>query len=131
LAQVPIFITEQEEVMKTLYRVSAVALLLAYLSAAGAQQMEAAREQTIICLVPLEHADAEQLAAVLAPFLSSSGKIVPYAPTNTLIIRARPSVVELLLKAIKGDPDLAQCQNAGRISQDGRRDDRRIEREDE
>jgi type II secretory pathway component GspD/PulD (secretin) len=124
-----ISITGHQVAMKMLYRVLAVLLLLASLCAAGAQPLAAGREQAVICLVPLEHADAEQLAAVLAPFLSSSGKIVPYAPTNTLIIRDRPSVVEMLLKAIKGDPGLAQCQNAERISQDGRSDDNRIERE--
>ena len=115
--------------MKTPWRIWAVLLLLASSCTAGAQPMEAGREQTVICLVPLEHADAEQLAAVLQPFLTSSGKIVPYAPTNTLIIRDRRSVVEMLLKAIKGDPGLAQCQNTGRISQEGRNDDGRIGKE--
>ena len=108
--------------MKTLYRILAVLLLLASPCSAVAQPKEAGREQTVICLVPLEYADAEQLAAVLKPFLSPSGKIVSYGPTNTLIIRDRPSVVKMLLKAIKGDPDLAQCQNAGHMSQEGKRD---------
>jgi len=109
--------------MKALYRILAVLLLPVCLSAAGAQPMEAAHEQAIICLVPLEHADAEQLATILTPFLSSSGKIVPYTPTNTLIIRDRPAIVEMLLKAIKGNPDLAQCQSSGSLSQDGRSED--------
>ena len=62
-------------------------------------------------MLPLEHADAKQLADVLAPFLSPRGKMVAYPPTNTLIIRDQPSVVEMLIKVIKGKADLSACQN--------------------
>ncbi len=62
-------------------------------------------------MVPLEHADAEQLADTLAPFLSPQGKISAYSPTNTLIIKDQPSVVRMLIKAIKGRSDLSECQN--------------------
>ena len=62
-------------------------------------------------MVPLEHADAEQLADTLAPFLSPQGKISAYAPTNTLIIKDHPSVVRMLIKVIKGKSDLSECQN--------------------
>jgi type II secretory pathway component GspD/PulD (secretin) len=62
-------------------------------------------------MVPLEHANAEQLADTLAPFLSSQGKITAYSPTNTLIIKDQPSVVRMLIKAIKGKADLTECQN--------------------
>ena len=62
-------------------------------------------------MVPLEHADAEQLAETLAPFLSPQGKISAYSPTNTLIIKDQPSVVRMLLKVIKGRSDLSECQN--------------------
>ena len=62
-------------------------------------------------MVSLEHADAKQLADVLAPFLSSQGKILAYSPTNTLIIKDQPSVVKMLIKAIKGKADLSECQN--------------------
>ena len=41
------------------------------------------QERIIICMVPLEHADAKQLADVLATLLSPQGKIVAYSPTNT------------------------------------------------
>ena len=62
-------------------------------------------------MLPLEHADAKQLTDVLAPFLSPQGKMVAYSPTNTLIIKDRPSVVKMLIKAIKGIADLSECQN--------------------
>ena len=61
-------------------------------------------ERIIVCMIQLEHADAEELAAVLEPFLSPQGSIVPYRPTNTLIIRDRASVVDKLSIAIKGKP---------------------------
>jgi type II secretory pathway component GspD/PulD (secretin) len=55
-------------------------------------------------MIQLEHADAEELAAVLEPLLSPEGSIAPYRPTNTLIIRDRASVVDKLSIAIKGKP---------------------------
>ncbi len=62
-------------------------------------------------MLPLEHSDAEQLADVLAPFLSPQGKIAAYSPTNTLIIKDQSSVVRMLIKVIKGIADLSECQN--------------------
>jgi type II secretory pathway component GspD/PulD (secretin) len=62
-------------------------------------------------MVSIEHADAEQLADVLAPFLSPQGKIGAYSPTNTLIIKDQPSVVKMLIKVINGKEDLSECQN--------------------
>ena len=67
--------------------------------------------QIILCLLPLYHASAEELSAVLAPFLSSSGTISPYTPTNTLIIKDKTSIVRMLIKAVKGSEDLGACQN--------------------
>ena len=78
---------------------------------ANAGQLYSYQERVIICMVPLEHADAEQLADTLAPFLSPQGKISAYSPTNTLIIKDQPSVVKMLIKAIKGKADLSECQN--------------------
>ena len=49
-------------------------------------------------MVPLEYADAEQLADVMAPFLSPQGNIAAYSPTNTLIIKDQPEVVKGLSK---------------------------------
>jgi type II secretory pathway component GspD/PulD (secretin) len=61
-------------------------------------------ERIVMCMIQLEHADAEELAAVLEPLLSPEGSIAPYRPTNTLIIRDRASVVDKLSIAIKGKP---------------------------
>jgi hypothetical protein len=56
--------------------------------------------QIILCLLPLDHANAEELAAVLAPLLSPSGAIAPYTPTNALIIKEKASIVRMLIKAV-------------------------------
>jgi type II secretory pathway component GspD/PulD (secretin) len=61
-------------------------------------------ERVIACMIQLEHADAEYLASVLEPFLSPQGSIVPYVHTNTLIIKDRASIVNMLAKIIKGKP---------------------------
>ncbi len=41
-------------------------------------------------VVPLQYANAEELAAVLGPTLPAGLRVVPYAPTNSLIIFGRP-----------------------------------------
>ncbi len=61
-------------------------------------------ERVIVCLIQLEHADAEHLASVLKPFLSPQGSIVPDVRTNTLIIKDRASIVNMLAEIIKGKP---------------------------
>jgi type II secretory pathway component GspD/PulD (secretin) len=61
-------------------------------------------ERVIVCMIQLEHADAEYLASVLKPFLSPQGSIVPDVHTNTLIIKDRASIVNMLAKIIKGKP---------------------------
>lgn len=70
----------------------------------SAQTEKSSEERIVVCMIQLEHADAEELAAVLQPLLSPAGSIVPYRPTNTLIIRDRASVVEKLSIVIKGIP---------------------------
>jgi type II secretory pathway component GspD/PulD (secretin) len=61
-------------------------------------------ERVIACMIQLEHADAEYLASVLKPFLSPQGSIVPDVHTNTLIIKDRASIVNMLAEIIKGKP---------------------------
>lgn len=56
----------------------------------------------MIQIIELEYADAEKLAKTLEPLLSSRGGITAYGPTNSLIIRDRKSIVEALVKVIKG-----------------------------
>jgi type II secretory pathway component GspD/PulD (secretin) len=97
--------------MKTSALLAKILILLIFLSMANAGQLYSYQERVIICMVPLEHADAEQLADTLAPFLSPQGKISAYSPTNTLIIKDQPSVVRMLIKVIKGRADLSECQN--------------------
>ena len=86
-------------------------LLIIFLSLANAGQLYSYQERVTICMVPLEYADAEQLADVMAPFLSPQGNIAAYSPTNTLIIKDQPEVVKGLIKVIKGKADLSECQN--------------------
>jgi type II secretory pathway component GspD/PulD (secretin) len=97
--------------MKVSALIAKILILLIFLSMANTGQLYSYQERVIICMVPLEHADAEKLADTLAPFLSSQGKISAYSPTNTLIIKDQPSVVRMLLKVIKGRSDLSECQN--------------------
>jgi type II secretory pathway component GspD/PulD (secretin) len=97
--------------MKASALLTKILLLLIFLSMANAGQLYSYQERVIICMLPLEHADAERLADVLAPFLSPQGKITAYSPTNILIIKDQPSVVRMLIKVIKGKADLSECQN--------------------
>jgi general secretion pathway protein D len=63
------------------------------------------REPIVVKVIRLDHADAEQLASVLSPLLSKDGRMIAYPPTNTLIIRDRQSLVEQLVRVIKGVSD--------------------------
>jgi type II secretory pathway component GspD/PulD (secretin) len=82
-----------------------VLLLMLYPTCFSHAQMEKTHgERMVVCMIQLEHADAEELAAVLQPLLSPAGSIVPYRPTNVLIIKDRSSRVEQLSIAIKGSP---------------------------
>jgi general secretion pathway protein D len=85
--------------------------MLALFGSAEYQSAAAQGNRMIVCLLPLEHADAEQLVTVLTPLLSPQGTITAYPPTNTLIIKDRSSVVQMLVKAVKGIPDLSACDN--------------------
>jgi hypothetical protein len=68
------------------------------------QKQPSSGERVVVCMIQIEHADAENLATVLKPFLSPQGSIVAYALTNTLIIRDRASIVNMLAETIKGKP---------------------------
>ena len=103
--------------MKASTFLAKILILLILLCMANASQLCSYQERLIFCMVPLEHADAKQLADVLAPFLSPQGKIAAYSPTNTLIIKDYPSVVRMLIKVIKGKSALSECQNFGHVQE--------------
>jgi general secretion pathway protein D len=61
-----------------------------------------AAEQFVTRLVRLEHLDAATIAStVLAPLLPSSGNIVAYSPTNTLIITESAANIDRLLQILQ------------------------------
>ena len=62
----------------------------------------------MIQLIPLDHADAQYLASVIAPLLSPEGRVVAYPRTNTLIIKDKANIVNRLVEIIKGPCDQAQ-----------------------
>jgi len=82
-------------------------LLLLFLSLpfpnSSAQESSRSRESIVIRVIQLDYADAEELSGVLDPFLSKEGRIIAYRPTNSLIIKDRESIVNNLLKIIKGN----------------------------
>ena len=70
-----------------------------------AQESKQAGDPIVIQVIQLEHAEAQHLASVLAPFLTKEGRIVADSHTNSLIIRDRKSRVEKLVRIIKGGSD--------------------------
>ena len=92
--------------MRRPYQVLAIGLTFMLLCSgfSFAQQAKKVGGRIIVCMIQLEHADPEHLASVLEPFLSPEGSIVPYKPTNTLIIKDREPVVNMLAEIIKGKP---------------------------
>ncbi|MGD8295767.1 MAG: secretin N-terminal domain-containing protein, partial [Desulfobacterales bacterium] len=90
-----------------------VIIVTVFQGASAAQIGKRPAGRIVVCMIQLEHADAEQLAAVLRPFLSPDGSLSPYTPTNTLIIRDRQPVVNMLSEAIKGRPCTPSAQSPG------------------
>ena len=80
-------------------------LLLASLSTCYAEAGERLESRLVIKVVRLDYAEAENLASVLAPFLSPAGRIVAYAPLNCLIIKDKAHIVKRLVEIIKGTSD--------------------------
>ena len=90
-----------------------VIIVMSLTGASAAQRGERPAGRIVVCMIQLEHADAEHLTAVLRPFLSPDGSLSPYAPTNTLIIRDRQPVVNMLSEVIKGRPCTEISQTPG------------------
>lgn len=67
----------------------------------GAEATSSGAEQYVTRLVPLRYIDATTLAtSVLAPLVPKSSSVVPYPPSNTLIITDSGANIERLLKII-------------------------------
>jgi type II secretory pathway component GspD/PulD (secretin) len=94
-----------------------ILLILSFCATASGRDRYSHQENVTFCVLPLEYAHAEQLADVLAPFLSPQGRIVAYPPTNALIIKDYPSVVRMLIQAIKGKSDLSECQELEHVAE--------------
>ena len=95
------------KMMRASLLILAAAIILALLPvrfSPAQQKLTSSGEQVVVCMIRLEHADAENLASVLNPFLSPQGSIAAYAPTNTLIIKDRASIVDMLAEIVKGKP---------------------------
>ena len=89
--------------MIRLILIGTFSIILACFSGISFSQYPAPRDEPIVIqIVQLEHADAEELAEVLRPFLSKDGSITAYGPANSLIIKDRKSIVRELVKVIKG-----------------------------
>jgi type II secretory pathway component GspD/PulD (secretin) len=97
--------------LTSFFRLAILLSLLGLCGAAEGQSVAAQENRMIVCLLTLEHANAEQLVTVLSPLLSPNGTITAYAPTNTLIIKDSSSIVQMIVKAVKGKPDLSACEN--------------------
>jgi general secretion pathway protein D len=57
---------------------------------------------TIIEVVPLKYARAEEVADTLSALAPLGVRIVPYYPTNSLIISGNPEAVKELLGVLRG-----------------------------
>ena len=80
-----------------------ISFLALICSGTSFSQYQGPRDDPIIIqIIELDHADADDLARVLTPFLSKDGRITAYGPTNSLIIKDRKSIVRELVKVIKG-----------------------------
>lgn len=69
----------------------------------NAQQLRPFGDPIVIQVVQLDHANAEDLARALAPLFPNEVQIIPYGPTNSLILKGKRSLVDKLVKIIKGD----------------------------
>ena len=62
------------------------------------QQLQSREGNIIVCIIELDHAGADDLAKTLKPLLSSKARLIPYQRTNTLIIKDREAIVNMLSK---------------------------------
>jgi len=57
---------------------------------------------TVIEVIPLKYAKAEEVADTLAWVAPSGVRIVPYFPTNSLILSGDPKAVEQVIEVLRG-----------------------------
>jgi general secretion pathway protein D len=58
-------------------------------------------DEFVTQLIPLEHADANEIRALLTPLVSKQSSLLAYPPTNTLILTDVSSNISRLLKIIR------------------------------
>ena len=59
-------------------------------------------------VVPLDYAEAGELAYTLSQLAPEGVRIVPYYPTNSLILYGNPQAVKALIQTIKGKGEASQ-----------------------
>lgn len=67
----------------------------------GAGQLSADSDEFVTQLIPLKHADANEIRGLLSALVSKESSLLAYAPTNTLILTEVASNIARLLKIIR------------------------------
>jgi general secretion pathway protein D len=67
----------------------------------GQRPPSATSDEFVTQLIPLEHADANEIRALLTPLVSKQSSLLAYPPTNTLILTDVSSNISRLLKIIR------------------------------
>ncbi len=67
----------------------------------GQRRPLATRDEFITQLIPLRHADANEIRGLLSALVSKESSLLAYAPTNTLILTEVQSNISRLLKIIR------------------------------
>jgi type II secretory pathway component GspD/PulD (secretin) len=78
-------------------------LISFHVDPSNAQEAGQFGDLIVIQVVQLDHANAENLARTLAPLFPKEVQIIPYSPTNSLIIKGKKSLVKELVRIIKGN----------------------------
>ena len=80
-----------------------ISLFSFHADVSNAQEPRQFGDPIVIQVIQLDHANAENLASVLAPLFPKEVQIIAYSPTNSLIIKGKKSLVKELVKIIKGN----------------------------
>lgn len=74
---------------------------------------QAVLEESRIEVVPLRYAKAEEVAYTLSWAVPYGVRVVPYFPTNSLILAGDPATVEALLRLLRGEEQPPAEQEPG------------------